>query len=181
MRRFPGEIAMQPRALRLAALCAVLALAGCATRGAHDEAVRYVLVRHAERADDDPRDPSLTEAGAARAERLARRLHGEPVSAVYATPYRRTQQTAAPTALDHALPVTTYDPTLPAEDLAARLRASGAHGTVLVVGHSNTIPGLAQALCRCAIGPTAENEFGRRITIDVLPDGRVTVDDRREP
>jgi hypothetical protein len=36
-------------------------------------------------------------------------------------------------------------------------------------------------LCGCAIEPTAESEFGRRISITVLPDGRATVDDRREP
>jgi hypothetical protein len=61
------------------------------------------------------------------------------------------------------------------------LRASYDRGTVLVVGHSNTVAPLAQALCGCAIAPNAESEYGRLIRITVLPDGRATVDDRHEP
>lgn len=164
------------------ALSVLLALAGCAThRAPPADGTTFVLVRHAEKASDDPRDPALSEAGLARTAKLARRLHSAPVVAVYATPYRRTRQTAAPTARDHGVPITMYDPVEPAADTATRLRSAYPHGTVLVVGHSNTIPLLAQALCGCAMGPTADSEFGRRITIDVQPDGRVTVDDRREP
>lgn len=182
MRRFPGEFAMRRRLLRLAALSALLAvLAGCATHREAAQAVTFVLVRHAEKATDDPRDPSLSDAGRLRAERLAHRLHDADVVAVYATPYRRTQQTAAPAARDHRLDVITYDPAQPASALATSLRRRHARGTVLVVGHSNTIPALAQALCGCAIDATADDEYGRRITVDVLPDGRTTVDDRREP
>lgn len=50
----------------------------------------FVIVRHAEKANDDPRDPNLSEAGRARAERLAAALKNQPVRAVYATAYRRT-------------------------------------------------------------------------------------------
>ena len=173
---------MQRFLRRLAGLSIVLALVGCATSPAPAASgVTFVLVRHAEKATDDPRDPALTDAGRERAQRLAASLHDAPVAAVYATAYRRTQQTAAPVAADHAVPVTTYDAAAPAAEVAARLRTAHDRGVVLVVGHSNTIPGLAQALCGCTIGPTGDTEFGRRITVGVLPDGRVTVDDRREP
>ena len=176
---------MRRRGPQLAALCAVLALAGCATRppvdAGADAGATFILVRHAEKAADDPRDPTLSEAGVARAAALTRQLHGRPLDAVYATRFRRTQQTAAPVALDHGLPVTTYDADAPAAQVAAMLRGAHPHGTVLVVGHSNTVPAIAQALCGCAIGPTADNEFGRRITVEVRADGRVTADDRREP
>lgn len=159
----------------------LFALAGCATPRGPESGVTYVLVRHAEKADDDPRDPSLSAAGLKRATRMAGRLHYTPIVAVYATPLRRTQQTAAPTARDHRLPVTTYDASQPPAAFVAALRAAHDHGTVLVVGHSNTMPAIAHALCGCTIAPTAETEFGRRISITVLPDGRTTVDDRREP
>ena len=171
---------MHRNALRWIAALA-LAVAGCASVRAPAPGVRFVLVRHAEKADDDPRDPSLSSAGVARAEALARRLHRDDVAAVYATEYRRTRQTAQPVARDHGVAITPYDAQSAAASFAAQLRERHAHGTVLVVGHSNTIPALAAALCSCAIAPTAETEFGRRITVDVLPDGRVTVDDRREP
>ena len=165
----------------LVALSVLPALSACVTTRGYEAGVTYVLLRHAEKADDDPRDPSLSAAGVKRAERLAGRLHFAPVVAAYATGYRRTQQTAAPIAKDHRLAVTTYDASQPAAAFANRLRASHDRGTVVIVGHSNTVPAIAAALCGCEIAPTAESEFGRRIDVTVLPDGRATVDDRREP
>lgn len=162
-------------------LCSLLLLAGCVTTPPGSDGATFVLVRHAEKAADDPRDPSLTPTGEARAQRLARSLKGEDVRAVYATPFLRSQSTAAPTARTHGLEVITYDAATPPSDFAARLRREHPTGTVLVVGHSNTIPSVAQALCNCTIGPTAENEYGRRIVVHARPDGRVTADDRREP
>lgn len=163
------------------AIVALALLAGCRVLPDPSEGATFVLVRHAEKASDDPKDPSLTEAGRKRADRLASRLAREPVVAVYATPFRRTQATAAPTAREHGLGVTTYDAATPPDQLARHLRARHAAGTVLVVGHSNTVPAIAEALCNCPIGPIPDTEYGRRITLRALPDGRVTVDDRREP
>lgn len=170
---------MRSASLLLTAVLAVVA--GC--RAVPDPAAgaTFVLVRHAEKATDDPKDPSLTPAGEARAARLASKLSGQPVVAVYATPFRRTRATALPIARAHGLEVTPYDAATPPTDFAARLRSTHPSGTVVVVGHSNTVPAIAQALCGCAIGPIADNEYGRRITLRALPDGRVTVDDRREP
>jgi broad specificity phosphatase PhoE len=165
----------------LVALSVLVVLAGCATSRGREAGVTYVLVRHAEKADDDPRDPSLSAAGVKRAARLAERLHFMPVVGVYATAFRRTQQTAAAVAKDHGLAVTTYDASQPAASFVETLRAAHDHGAVVIVGHSNTVPAIAAALCGCQIAPTAETEFGRRISITVLPDGRATVDDRREP
>lgn len=172
---------MQSLALRAVAFPLMLALAGCATQRVEPAGPTFVLVRHAEKGNDDPRDPSLAAAGRERASRLALSLQAAPLRAVYATTFRRTQQTAAPTAANHSLLVTTYDAARPADEFAAALRAAHATGTVLVVGHSNTVPALAQALCRCTIAPIADTEFGRRITISAGPDGRVDVDDRHEP
>lgn len=167
--------------IALLVLLSLFALAGCRSLPDPAEGATFVLVRHAEKASDDPRDPSLAPEGARRAERLAWSLQRRPVVAVYATSFRRAQATAAPVARDHGLAVTTYDAAEAPAALAARLRAAHAAGTVVVVGHSNTIPALAAAFCGCTIGPIAESEYGRRITLRSLPDGRVTVDDRREP
>jgi len=163
------------------ALLGVLTLTACATGAGGGASATYVLLRHAEKADDGTRDPPLSTQGAARARRLAERMHFAPVVAVYASAYRRTQQTATPIARDHRLTLTTYDAAQPAAEFAERLRAAHHRGTVVVVGHANTVPALAQALCRCTIDPIAEGEYGRRISITVYPDGRATVDDRGEP
>src|SRR6266568_991754 len=100
------------------------------------------IVRHAEKADAT-KDPDLSEAGRARAEALAKTLKDANITAIYATEFKRTQQTAAP--LAKALGITVR--TLPAENsaaLMAKLRAL--NGNSLVVGHGNTIPDLIKAL-----------------------------------
>jgi hypothetical protein len=43
--------------------------------------------------------------------------------------------------------------------------------TVLVVGHSNTAPGIAAALCRCSVTPMAETEFDRVMRVRFGADG----------
>lgn len=167
--------------MRIAFLLLLSLLAGCRSVPDPADGATFVLVRHAEKAADGTPDPALAPAGERRAERLAFALRYRPVVAVYATPLRRAQATATPVARSHGIEVTSYAPDSPPSEFAAALRARHAAGTVLVVGHSNTVPAIAQALCGCSIGPIAEGEYGRRITLRVHPDGRTTVDDRREP
>ena len=150
----------------------VASLAGCATRPLPEQApASFVVVRHAEKADDGTRDPPLAEAGAARAQRLAAALQEESVVAVYATAYRRTQQTAAATAHGHGVAVTTYDARQPAVEFAAQLRRRHATGTVLVAGHSNTAPGIAAALCGCDTTALGDNDYGRVYRVRIGRDG----------
>ena len=136
----------------------------------------FVLVRHAEKADDGSRDPPLNETGRARAQSLARRLARSPLLAAYATSFKRTQQTAQPAAAMHAIAVTTYDAAEPAPVFAARLRAQHDHGTVLVVGHSNTVPAIAAALCACTVAALGDEEYDRIYTIRIDAQGRSALD-----
>lgn len=101
-----------------------------------------LLVRHAERAPSPMSDdPPLTDAGRARAERLATLLAAADVRAVFTTRFRRTQETAQPLADRLRLaPIVASDP----EQLLAELRTRG-NETVLVVGHSDTVPGVIAA------------------------------------
>jgi broad specificity phosphatase PhoE len=103
---------------------------------------------------------------------LAPALQDEPVVAVYATAYRRTQQTAAATAVAHGVVVTTYDARQPAAELAAQLRRHHPTGTVMIAGHSNTAPDIAAALCGCAATPLDDNDYGRVYRIRMGADGR---------
>ena len=56
-----------------------------------------VIVRHAEKAANDPKDPDLSEAGRERAQTLARILKDGHITAIFTTEFKRTQETAAPT------------------------------------------------------------------------------------
>ena len=68
------------------------------------------LVRHTEKAVGDPADPLLSAEGTERAELVARMLTDVPLANVFSTPFRRTLNTAEPTALAHGLDITSYDP-----------------------------------------------------------------------
>jgi phosphohistidine phosphatase SixA len=163
--------------MRWPLLAALLLMAGCASTQQPSGAT-FVVVRHAEKGNDDLQDPALSVAGQARAEALAVQLRDAPLTAIYATSFRRAQQTAAPVARTHHIDVQTYDGKLPAPEFASQLRRAHASGIVLVVGHSNTVPDIAAALCGCAVEPMEETEYDRRMTVRVLADGtaRLTVD-----
>jgi broad specificity phosphatase PhoE len=74
------------------AFCFLLASALLSTATAQST---IFVVRHAEKADAT-KDPDLSEAGRARAEALAKALRDAKIAAIYATEFKRTQQTAAP-------------------------------------------------------------------------------------
>jgi len=57
-----------------------------------------VVVRRAEKAASDQKDPDLSPAGRARAEALARILKDSGIRTIFTTEFKRTQETAAPTA-----------------------------------------------------------------------------------
>jgi phosphohistidine phosphatase SixA len=159
----------------------IISCGGCMTtalsRASIADAAVFVIVRHAEKATDDPKDPTLSETGHARAQQLAERLAIQRITAVYVTGYRRTQQTAEPTARAHGLEVQTYDAAMPAADFAAQLRSRHVSGSVLVVGHSNTVAAIASALCACAVSPLAEDEYDRWITVSILQNGAIKLED----
>ena len=144
------------------------------------DATVVVVLRHAEKATDDPRDPTLSEAGQARAQALARRLEPTGLDAVYATQYRRTQLTAAPAAAQAGVAVTvrpvdaanaaSYGP-----DLARDLRALPAGSTALVVGHSNTVPAIVAAISGQPATEMPETEYDRYTVIVLDADGKARV------
>ncbi len=162
----------------LPVLLAAFLVSGCAGAPSRDEVAgaTFVVVRHAEKTSDSERDPELSAAGHERAQRLAERLAGDDLVAAYTTDYRRTRQTVQPAATAHGLEPTVYDAELPAATLAARLRADHARGTVLVAGHSNTVPDIVAALCGCPVEPMPDTEYDRLSTIRVAGDGRARLE-----
>ena len=101
------------------------------------------IVRHAEKANFGGKDPELSVQGRKRAEALANILKDSQITAVFVTEFKRTQETAAPTArAAHVSPTV-----IPANNigvLVEKLRTL--NGNALVVGHGNTIPDLLRAL-----------------------------------
>lgn len=101
------------------------------------------LVRHAEKKIDSGKDPALTAQGEFRAKFLAKMFEQIQLDTVYSTDTIRTRDTAQPTAKSQGLEVVLYG----ARDVNYPEFLASNHGkTVLVVGHSNTIPAFVNGL-----------------------------------
>ncbi|WP_051215873.1 SixA phosphatase family protein [Ferrimonas futtsuensis] len=146
-------------------LLLVLAVAQCGFGGsatAHETvsvkpALTVFLVRHSEK--EPGKDPALTPEGQGRAQSLAGLLSSVRLDGIYSTDYRRTRETAEPTADEQGLPVSFYSPR-ELKQFAEQLKLRG--GKVLVVGHSNTTPQLVSLLGGEAGDPIDEkHEFDR--------------------
>ncbi len=109
------------------------------------QATTYILVRHAEKSIDGTKNPSLNTAGKRRANFLVKMLSKEKISALYSTPFKRTEETLAPLAKAKELSITYYEPDAKKGWLAGIL-SKWVGGTVVISGHSNTIPHLANTL-----------------------------------
>jgi broad specificity phosphatase PhoE len=154
-------------------LCLCFILLSCGTSVfAQNTPTVVLLVRHAEKATNDPADPDLNEAGRLRAQTLVN-VSGD-VSAIYTTQYKRTQQTAQPLADKLNLTLTKVEITREnsagyAAALAKQIRAKHAGRTVLVVGHSNTIPPITEALSGVKVPAFDEATEFDRLTVVIIP------------
>jgi 2,3-bisphosphoglycerate-dependent phosphoglycerate mutase len=129
------------------------------------------VVRHAEKAPSSDKDPNLSEAGSKRADSLAKLLKDANISTIYATEFKRTQQTGAPLAKALGIELTI----VPAKDtatLSAKLR--DLHGNALVVGHGNTIPDLIKTLGIADPISISENDYDNLFVVTLGQPPRMT-------
>jgi len=114
-----------------------------------------IVVRHADRAGTAD---SLSTAGVERARDLAQAAKMAKLQAIYVTDTRRSRDTAAPAAaMAHVTPEV-YD-AKGYEALIKRIRQDHAGGSVLIVGHSNTVPDIIRAAGGPEVDAIGENEY----------------------
>lgn len=110
----------------------------------------YILLRHAEKDTSAPgssmmkADPPLSAAGEKRAQRLPDVLKQYSPDAIYSTNYTRTRNTVAPLAKKFNKEIQVYDPVNLVQFADMLLKQTGK--TIIVAGHSNTTPQLANLL-----------------------------------
>lgn len=110
------------------------------------------IVRHAEKQTEaNEKEVPLSAAGQARAKRIAEMLRDAGIVAVYSTDTVRTLSTAAPLAAMMKVRPILYasagaDGKVDLKPLAEKIRTAQGTRNVLVVGHSNTIAPLIEAL-----------------------------------
>ncbi|SDW93450.1 Phosphohistidine phosphatase SixA [Lutibacter oricola] len=100
---------------------------------------KYFFIRHAEKNQTDKtnKNPDLSEKGKKRAIYWSEVLKSVEFDDVYSTNYKRTEQTASPTAVLNNVKIKYYNPRdLYSEDFQKKTKGK----TILIVGHSNTTP-----------------------------------------
>lgn len=122
------------------------------------------LVRHAEKVDQSP-DAKLSEAGHARARRIARMLRDVKVTHVYTSEVERTQQTAAPLVEQSKATRIVVKAKGSTEEIPKQLKQLKPSDIAVVVSHSNIVPALWKAL-GCTPDITLEDdEFDRFLVV----------------
>ncbi|RTY84897.1 phosphoglycerate mutase [Flavobacterium sp. ZB4P23] len=100
------------------------------------QSTTYYFIRHAEKVDNS-QNPDLFEKGLKRAEKWNTIFSEISFDEIYSTDYKRTLQTASPTATTKKMKVKLYDPkNIPIEVFKKETIGK----KILIVGHSNTIP-----------------------------------------
>jgi 2,3-bisphosphoglycerate-dependent phosphoglycerate mutase len=131
-----------------------------------------ILVRHAEKKIVPPenKDPDLSPAGVARAEELVRMFSDAGITTIYATQYKRTQQTVKPLANKLRLPVTQVEAKQTPE-LVKQIHARGAGQVIFIAGHNNTVPEIIAAMGGPQMPIIPETEYDNLYVLTVQSDG----------
>lgn len=134
-----------------------------------------IVIRHAEKnIEPDNPDPDLSPAGLARAQEIARIFADSGIQAVYATQFKRTQQTVAPLASRLNIPIIAVDAKQSSE--VARLISSNHRGqTVFIAGHNNTVPEIVNLLSGENIPLIPESEFDNMFIVTIYRFGKAKV------
>jgi phosphohistidine phosphatase SixA len=122
-----------------------------------------LVLRHADRV---PTQDALSAAGQARAQELVRVAQKAGIRGIYHSDTDRSRQTAQPIA--NALGITPVE--IPATDVTALVNhifANHRGETVLVVGHSNTVPQIITAVGGPVLPDIPDNEFDNLFVVPV--------------
>jgi phosphohistidine phosphatase SixA len=148
-------------AVFLAATAALTASLPAQSPSADPETI-ILIVRHAEKSTEPGTDPPLSAVGEARARELVHVAQASNVKKIYASEFRRTQQTVQPLATALGLSVDTSFRGKDLAGLANDILTSHRGEAVLVAHHSNTVPELIKLLGGGLVPPIDDKwEFDR--------------------
>ncbi len=134
-----------------------------------------ILIRHAEKIiDPNNPDVDLGPAGQARAQELARMFGDAGISAVYATQYKRTQETVKPLADKLGLTVNIVD-AKKTGDLLTQVRAQHSGQTIFIAGHNNTVPEIIAALGGPKYPVIPDSEYDNLFVVTIYRTGQAKV------
>lgn len=134
-----------------------------------------ILVRHAEKKiEPENPDPDLSLEGQTRAQEIARMFADSGIQTIYATQFKRTQQTVGPLANRLGIPIIAIDAKQSAE-VVRRITTDNRGQTVFVAGHNNTIPEIVNMLSGEKFGNIPESEFDNMFIVTIYRFGKAKV------
>lgn len=125
----------------------------------------YYFIRHAEKVKSESPDPILHTDGKQRATKWAEIFNSISFDAIYSTDYNRTRNTALPTAQNKEINLSLYHPmNIDIDEFL--LETIGK--TILIVGHSNTIPAFVNKIIEKDKYHTIEEEtYGNLYIVEI--------------
>jgi len=134
-----------------------------------------ILVRHAEKKIEPSNpDPDLAPEGVERAQEIARVFADAHINAIYATQYKRTQQTVKPLSDRIGVPVTVLD-SKQTNDLLRQIQTTHRGQTVFVSGHNNTVPAIVSELSGETYPTIPESEYDNLFIVTIYRFGKAKV------
>ena len=134
-----------------------------------------ILIRHAEKViDPNNPDVDLSPAGQARAQELVRMFGDAGINTIYATQYKRTQQTVKPLADKLGLAITQVN-SKSTPELLSQIKAQHRGETIFISGHNNSVPEIIAALGGPTYPTIPESEYDNLYIVTVYRTGKAKV------
>ena len=134
-----------------------------------------ILIRHAEKViDPNNPDVDLSPAGQARAQEIVRIFGDAGINAIYATQYKRTQQSVKPLADKLGLPINQVNSKNTAE-LINQIKSQHSGQIIFVAGHNSTVPEIIAALGGPQYPVIPETEYDNLYVVTVYRTGKAKV------
>lgn len=134
-----------------------------------------ILVRHAEKnIEPNNPDPDLSPEGLERAQEIARVFGETGINAIYATQYKRTQQTVKPLADRTGVAVKLVQANQ-TDELVNQLQTTNRGQTVFIAGHNNTVPAIVSTLSGQTYPTIPESEFDNLYIVTIYRFGKAKV------
>ena len=134
-----------------------------------------ILVRHAEKKIEPVNpDPDLAPEGVERAQQIARMFADAGINVIYATQYKRTQQTVQPLADRTGVPVTVLNADQ-TQELVNQIHTNHRGETIFIAGHNNTVPAIVSALSGETFPTIPETEYDNLFIVTIYRYGKAKV------
>ena len=134
-----------------------------------------ILVRHAEKnIEPNNQDPDLSPEGFQRAQEIARVFGETGINAIYATQYKRTQQTVKPLSDRTGVAVKLLQANQ-TDELVNQLQTTNRGQTVFIAGHNNTVPAIMSTLSGQTYPTIPESEYDNLYIVTIYRFGKAKV------